>query len=173
VDAEGSPRSILCPRPTPRRAVTRAAIAWATIRVLLPICQHNCPSTTNRDAISVRSRVRSLQLHLLPPLLTRSRKHWQQLDDFHSLTDLKIHVSSHKEPQITAGLRSVCWKVHLPPLRLEPKLIGNRYSSSSRLSTGRHGQPISPTLATPTSRSAHTTSEQYAILTSSNRPWIR
>ncbi|KNG51047.1 tbc domain-containing protein [Stemphylium lycopersici] len=41
------------------------------------------------------------------------QKHWRQLDDFHSLTDLKIHVSSHKEPQITAGLRSVCWKIFL------------------------------------------------------------
>ena len=39
------------------------------------------------------------------------RKHWRQLDGFHSLTDLKIHVSSHKDPQLTAGLRSVCWKV--------------------------------------------------------------
>ncbi|KAH4160180.1 hypothetical protein HBH43_182830 [Parastagonospora nodorum] len=42
-----------------------------------------------------------------------AEKHWRQLDDFHSLTDLKIHVSSHKEPQITAGLRSVCWKIFL------------------------------------------------------------
>ncbi|KAF2824797.1 RabGAP/TBC [Ophiobolus disseminans] len=42
-----------------------------------------------------------------------AEKHWQQLDDFHSLTDLKIHVSSHKDPQITAGLRSVCWKIFL------------------------------------------------------------
>jgi TBC1 domain family protein 5 len=46
--------------------------------------------------------------------LTFDRKHWRQLDDFHSLTDLKIHVSSHKAPQITAGLRSVCWKVLRP-----------------------------------------------------------
>ncbi|KAJ4304840.1 hypothetical protein N0V90_000368 [Kalmusia sp. IMI 367209] len=41
------------------------------------------------------------------------RKHWRQLDDFHSLTDLKIAVSSHREPQITAGSRSVCWKIFL------------------------------------------------------------
>ncbi|KAF2020630.1 RabGAP/TBC [Aaosphaeria arxii CBS 175.79] len=41
------------------------------------------------------------------------QKFWRQLDDFHSLTDLKIAVSSHKEPQITAGLRSVCWKIFL------------------------------------------------------------
>jgi hypothetical protein len=52
-----------------------------------------------------------LQTLYLHNVLTRNRKHWRQLDDFHSLTDLKIHVSSHKEPQITAGLRSVCWKV--------------------------------------------------------------
>ncbi|USP78537.1 hypothetical protein yc1106_05811 [Curvularia clavata] len=45
--------------------------------------------------------------------LSEAEKHWQLLDDFHSLTDLKIHVSSHKEPQITAGLRSVCWKIFL------------------------------------------------------------
>ncbi|KAF2029343.1 RabGAP/TBC [Setomelanomma holmii] len=45
--------------------------------------------------------------------ILEAEKHWRQLDDFHSLTDLKIHVSSHKEPQITAGLRSVCWKIFL------------------------------------------------------------
>ncbi|KAF1919142.1 rab-GTPase-TBC domain-containing protein [Ampelomyces quisqualis] len=45
--------------------------------------------------------------------LSAAEKYWRQLDDFHSLTDLKIHVSSHKEPQITAGLRSVCWKIFL------------------------------------------------------------
>ncbi|KAF2850160.1 RabGAP/TBC [Plenodomus tracheiphilus IPT5] len=45
--------------------------------------------------------------------VTEAEKHWRQLDDFHSLTDLKIHVSSHKEPLITAGLRSVCWKIFL------------------------------------------------------------
>ncbi|KAF1829013.1 RabGAP/TBC [Decorospora gaudefroyi] len=45
--------------------------------------------------------------------VSEAEKHWRQLDDFHSLTDLKIHVSSHKEPQITAGLRSVCWKIFL------------------------------------------------------------
>jgi hypothetical protein len=170
VDAEGSPRSILGPRP--HVAMSRVLIAWATIRVLLPICKNNCPSPTYRDATSVRSRVRSLQLQLLSPLLTRPRKHWQQLDDFHSLTDLKIHVSSHKEPQITAGLRSVCWKVQSPLLLLDAKLTSNRSSSSSKLSTGHHGQPTSPTLATRTSRSAPTTSGLYAIPTSSNRPWI-
>ncbi|OAL52858.1 RabGAP/TBC [Pyrenochaeta sp. DS3sAY3a] len=42
-----------------------------------------------------------------------AEKSWRQLDDFHSLTDLKIHVSAHKQPQITAGLRSVCWKIFL------------------------------------------------------------
>ncbi|KAI4651829.1 hypothetical protein J4E93_002025 [Alternaria ventricosa] len=45
--------------------------------------------------------------------VSEAEKHWRQLDDFHSLTDLKIHVSAHKEPQITAGLRSVCWKIFL------------------------------------------------------------
>ncbi|KAF9690980.1 hypothetical protein EKO04_011128 [Ascochyta lentis] len=45
--------------------------------------------------------------------VVEAEKHWHQLDNFHSLTDLKIHVSSHKEPQITAGLRSVCWKIFL------------------------------------------------------------
>ncbi|KAF1924568.1 RabGAP/TBC [Didymella exigua CBS 183.55] len=45
--------------------------------------------------------------------VAEAEKHWRQLDDFHSLTNLKIHVSSHTEPQITAGLRSVCWKIFL------------------------------------------------------------
>ncbi|KAF2634852.1 RabGAP/TBC [Massarina eburnea CBS 473.64] len=45
--------------------------------------------------------------------ISDAEKHWRQLDDFHSLTDLKIAVSSHREPQITAGLRSVCWKIFL------------------------------------------------------------
>ncbi|KAF2676146.1 RabGAP/TBC [Lentithecium fluviatile CBS 122367] len=45
--------------------------------------------------------------------IAEAEKHWRQLDDFHSLTDLKIAVSSHKEPQITAGLRSICWKIFL------------------------------------------------------------
>ncbi|KAL6704105.1 hypothetical protein ACN47E_008768 [Coniothyrium glycines] len=45
--------------------------------------------------------------------VSEAEKNWRQLDHFHSLTDLKIHVSSHKEPQITAGLRSVCWKIFL------------------------------------------------------------
>ncbi|KAJ8108960.1 hypothetical protein OPT61_g7803 [Boeremia exigua] len=45
--------------------------------------------------------------------VAEAEKHWRQLDDFHSLTDLKIHVSSHQEPQITTGLRSVCWKIFL------------------------------------------------------------
>ncbi|PSN67896.1 RabGAP/TBC [Corynespora cassiicola Philippines] len=45
--------------------------------------------------------------------VTEAEKYWRQLDDFHSLTDLKIAVSSHREPQITAGLRSVCWKIFL------------------------------------------------------------
>ncbi|KAF1958327.1 RabGAP/TBC [Byssothecium circinans] len=45
--------------------------------------------------------------------ISDAEKHWHQLDDFHSLTDLKIAVSSHREPQITAGLRSVCWKIFL------------------------------------------------------------
>ncbi|KAF2176456.1 RabGAP/TBC [Zopfia rhizophila CBS 207.26] len=42
-----------------------------------------------------------------------AEKYWRQLDDFHSLTDLKIQVSAHNEPQITAGLRSACWKIFL------------------------------------------------------------
>ncbi|KAI8936605.1 hypothetical protein NX059_007004 [Plenodomus lindquistii] len=45
--------------------------------------------------------------------VAEAEKHWRQLDNFHSLTDLKIHVSSHKAPLITAGLRSVCWKIFL------------------------------------------------------------
>ncbi|KAL1600780.1 hypothetical protein SLS60_007168 [Paraconiothyrium brasiliense] len=45
--------------------------------------------------------------------IAEAEKYWRQLDDFHSLTDLKIAVSSHREPQITAGLRSVCWKIFL------------------------------------------------------------
>ncbi|KAH8708554.1 rab-GTPase-TBC domain-containing protein [Phaeosphaeriaceae sp. PMI808] len=45
--------------------------------------------------------------------VSEAERHWRQLDDFHSLTDLKIHVSSHKEPRVTAGLRSVCWKIFL------------------------------------------------------------
>ncbi|KAF1843060.1 RabGAP/TBC [Cucurbitaria berberidis CBS 394.84] len=44
---------------------------------------------------------------------SEAEKSWRQLDNFHSLTDLKIHVSSHKEPRLTAGLRSVCWKIFL------------------------------------------------------------
>ena len=44
-----------------------------------------------------------------------AERHWRQLDDFHSLTDLKVHVSAHKHPLITAGLRSVCWKVRTHP----------------------------------------------------------
>lgn len=89
---------------------------WMTMRMLLYHQGTCCPSTHKllsapRDETCHRSRVRmppTLYLHIA---LTRNRKHWRQLDDFHSLTDLKIHVSSHKEPQITAGLRSVCWKV--------------------------------------------------------------
>ncbi|KAL5116446.1 hypothetical protein ACEQ8H_005682 [Pleosporales sp. CAS-2024a] len=45
--------------------------------------------------------------------VSEAEKHWRQLADFHSLTDLRIHVSAHKEPLITAGLRSVCWKIFL------------------------------------------------------------
>ncbi|KAF2656234.1 RabGAP/TBC [Lophiostoma macrostomum CBS 122681] len=45
--------------------------------------------------------------------VSEAEKHWRQLDRFHSLTDLKISVSSHNEPLITAGLRSVCWKIFL------------------------------------------------------------
>ncbi|KAF2200114.1 RabGAP/TBC [Delitschia confertaspora ATCC 74209] len=45
--------------------------------------------------------------------LAEAGKLWPQLDNFTSLTDLKIAVSSHKEPQITQGLRSVCWKIFL------------------------------------------------------------
>ncbi|KAF2264902.1 RabGAP/TBC [Lojkania enalia] len=51
--------------------------------------------------------------HVCFSILIHYRKCWSQLDDFHSLTDLKIYVSSHNEPQITAGLRSVCWKIFL------------------------------------------------------------
>jgi hypothetical protein len=90
--------------------------------------------------------------------INEPRKHWRQLSDFHSLTDLKIAVSSHREPQITAGLRSVCWKVPtapLPPRR--PELTMRRYSCSSKLSTARHGPPASPSLAQPTPLFAPTT----------------
>ncbi|CAI6333179.1 unnamed protein product [Periconia digitata] len=60
---------------------------------------------------------------------SRSR-HWRQLDDFHSLTDLKIAVSSHREPQITAGLRSVCWKIFLLFKTLDRSSWPNRLSES-------------------------------------------
>ncbi|KAF2275458.1 RabGAP/TBC [Westerdykella ornata] len=45
--------------------------------------------------------------------IAEAEKYWHRLSQYHSLTDLKISVSSHKEPQITAGLRSVCWKIFL------------------------------------------------------------
>ncbi|KAF2744855.1 RabGAP/TBC [Sporormia fimetaria CBS 119925] len=45
--------------------------------------------------------------------LSEAEKHWPRLDEFRSLTDLKTSVSSHNEPQITAALRSVCWKIFL------------------------------------------------------------
>jgi hypothetical protein len=100
---------------TPRRvALQHRARDSSSVHqgALLPHCLIifllDCP---RRDAICVRGRVRSSNSKLLPTLLTHARKHWRQLDDFHSLTNLKIHVSSHTEPQITAGLRSVCWKV--------------------------------------------------------------
>ncbi|EAT80750.2 hypothetical protein SNOG_11706 [Parastagonospora nodorum SN15] len=61
-----------------------------------------------------------------------AEKHWRQLDDFHSLTDLKIHVSSHKEPQITAGLRSVCWKSPWVALRADEALRAEIFQDIER-----------------------------------------
>ncbi|KAF3044179.1 hypothetical protein E8E11_003682 [Didymella keratinophila] len=48
------------------------------------------------------------------------QKHWRQLDDFHSLTDLKIYVSSHKEPQIFLLFKTLdrsSWPNHLADSR--------------------------------------------------------
>ncbi|PVH94653.1 RabGAP/TBC [Periconia macrospinosa] len=59
-----------------------------------------------------------------------AEKHWRQLDDFHSLTDLKIAVSSHREPRITAGLRSVCWKIFLLFKTLDRSSWSNRLTES-------------------------------------------
>ena len=103
------------------------------------------------------------------PILTLHRKHWRQLDDFHSLTDLKIHVSAHKEPQITAGLRSVCWKVR-SDLPLFPSIAHSkvRYSLSSRRLTARHGLPISAMRARHTSPCDRTTSALYITPTNSS-----
>lgn len=64
--------------------------------------------------------------------VAEAEKHWHQLDDFHSLTDLKIHVSSHKEPQITAGLRSVCWKIFLLFKTLDRSSWPNQLADSRR-----------------------------------------
>ena len=73
--------------------------------------------------------------------LTQYRKHWRQLDQFHSLTDLKISVSSHKEPLITAGLRSVCWKVRISAtvITVLPIDLLPRSFYCSRPSTVQHG----------------------------------
>lgn len=135
-----------------------------------------CPSTHKlpslsafRDETCRRSRVRMPQTLYLHITLTRDRKHWRQLDDFHSLTDLKIHVSSHKEPQITAGLRSVCWKVC--SLTQSPGFVAYdnaRSSSSSRHSTARHGRTTSPSRAEPTTRCAHITCAPSNTRMSSN-----
>jgi hypothetical protein len=139
---------------------------------LSPYCQPLLTTSAARhNATSDGSRVRSSELQLSPTSLTCARKHWRQLDDFHSLTDLKIHVSSHSEPQITAGLRSVCWKVHSLFFFLQYyKLISHRSSLFSKPSTARHGQPTSPIRANPTSRFAHITFVRSGIPTSSSRP---
>ncbi|KAF2789812.1 RabGAP/TBC [Melanomma pulvis-pyrius CBS 109.77] len=62
--------------------------------------------------------------------VSEAEKHWHQLDDFHSLTDLKISVSAHNEPQITAGLRSVCWKIFLLFKTLDRSSWPNRLNDS-------------------------------------------
>jgi len=102
--------------------------------------------------------------------LTRERKYWRQLDDFHSLTDLKLHVSSHNQPRITAGLRSLCWKVRPAPAKHSAKGPPHhpRSSSSSKHSTAPHGQPISATRARRTDRYARTTSTQSTTPTNSS-----
>lgn len=64
--------------------------------------------------------------------VAEAENHWCQLDDFHSLTDLKIHVSSHKEPLITAGLRSVCWKIFLVFKTLDRSSWPTRLSHSRK-----------------------------------------
>ncbi|KAJ4993758.1 tbc domain-containing protein [Stagonosporopsis vannaccii] len=64
--------------------------------------------------------------------VAEAEKHWRQLDDFHSLTDLKIHVSSHQEPQITTGLRSVCWKIFLLFKTLDRSSWPNHLAESRR-----------------------------------------
>jgi len=167
------PRCFLSPACAcaPRRVVARSTvIAEATVKVLSHDCVYarSSPLTSRCDQSQKPSA--PLLLQLLPASLTCARKHWRQLDDFHSLTDLKIHVSSHKDPQITAGLRSVCWKVRDWALLIAFKLISSRYSSSSRPSTARHGQPTSSTRASPTSPFEHTTFVPSATLTSSSLP---
>ncbi|KAH6633566.1 rab-GTPase-TBC domain-containing protein [Boeremia exigua] len=64
--------------------------------------------------------------------VAEAEKHWRRLDDFHSLTDLKIHVSSHQEPQITTGLRSVCWKIFLLFKTLDRSSWPNHLAESRR-----------------------------------------
>lgn len=108
--------------------------------------------------------------------LIASRKHWRQLDDFHSLTDLKIAVSSHREPQITAGLRSVCWKVVNPQRSPSSDIILDsirRSSCSSKLSTAHHGLLALQSRVRRTPRSARTISAPSSIQMSSNPLSIR
>jgi hypothetical protein len=97
-------------RIAPQRAI--ASQRRATNRVL-GRCRHSTHTALcNIPLCAPYPKLSELSLYVyVIPILTLHRKHWRQLDDFHSLTDLKIHVSAHKEPQITAGLRSVCWKV--------------------------------------------------------------
>jgi hypothetical protein len=138
------------------------------------VCRHSTHTplcNTSPCAPYLKLSASCLPSHMVP-ILTSRRKHWHQLDDFHSLTDLKIHVSAHKEPQITAGLRSVCWKVqsNLPLFPSTANAI-TRSSSSSRRLTARHGLPTSAMRARHTSLCDCTISAPYITQTNSSLPW--
>ena len=134
-------------------------------------CTRESP-TAHRYAIRIRGRVRTQVPRASSPLLTCDRKSWRQLDDFHSLTDLKIHISSHKEPQVTAGLRSVCWKVCYTSRLSRPTRAYRlaRSSSCSKPSTARHGHPTSPTPERRTNPCARTIYVRYSTLMSLSPP---
>ncbi|KAF1996544.1 RabGAP/TBC [Amniculicola lignicola CBS 123094] len=76
-----------------------------------------CPGTADPQLATMRT-------------VAEAEKHWRQLDQLHSLTELKISVSSHSEPQFTAGLRSVCWKIFLLFKTLDRATWLNRLSES-------------------------------------------
>ncbi|ORY12496.1 rab-GTPase-TBC domain-domain-containing protein [Clohesyomyces aquaticus] len=61
-----------------------------------------------------------------------AEKYWHELDEFRSLTELKISVSSHNEPNITNGLRSVCWKVFMLFKSLDRSIWTRRLEETRR-----------------------------------------